>query len=155
MKLTSVLIIGILAGALAMQLWNSRSGEPRALQVLNTPGNEKFGLPFSEATRIGNTLYVSGSIGVKPGTLELVPGGIKEETRQTMQNIREVLERYGSSMDQVAKCTIFLGDMSEWPLMNEAYVEAFGTHRPARSAFGANGLALNGSVEIECLAYVE
>jgi len=150
-----LIIIAFLAGALAMQLWQSRDNKAKSLQLLTTPANKELGLPFSEATRIGNTLYVSGSIGVKPGTLELVAGGIKEETRQTMDNIRTVLERYGSSMDEVAKCTIFLGDMSEWPLMNEAYVAAFGSHRPARSAFGANGLALNGSVEIDCIAYVE
>lgn len=155
MKQTLPLIIAIAIGAVAVHFWHAHSDTDPSFEVLSTPENAKLGLPFSEATRIGNTLYLSGQIGVKPGGLKLVPGGIKEETRQTMQNIRTVLERYGSSMQQVAKCTIFLGDMSHWSLMNEAYVESFGEHRPARSALGANGLALDGTVEIECIAFVD
>lgn len=156
MKILYPVIIAFLVGILAAQFWQmSRKQTPPDFEVLTSAENAALGLPFSEAVRVGNTLYVSGAIGVSPGTLELAPGGVKAETRQTMQNIRAVLERYGSSMDQVAKCTVFLRDMAEWPLMNEAYVEAFGDHRPARSAFGANGLALNGAVEIDCIAWVE
>ncbi len=69
-----------------------------------------------------------------------------------MLNIRNTLEKYGSSMDKIIKCTIFLGNTDEWAEMNIAYIEALGDHRPARSALGANGLALNGGVEIECIA---
>ena len=79
-------------------------------------------------------------------------GGVQAETRQAMANIVAILQRYGSSVDKIAKCTIFLGDMSQWGDMNVAYLEALGDHRPARSALGANGLALDGSVEIECIA---
>ena len=150
------IIIAFLVGALIFQFWSARSQSVvPSFEVLTTAEYTSFGLPFSEAVRIGSTMYVSGSIGVEPGRAELVPGGIKEETRQAMQNIRDILERYGSSMDKVAKCTVFLSDMAEWPLMNEAYIEAFGEHRPARSAFGANGLALGGRVEIECIAQVD
>lgn len=155
MKTVSLLIAAFLCGTIGTYSWYAHAAEAGRVVVLTTPENAKLGLPFSEATRIDHTMYVSGQIGVKPGSLELVPGGIKAETRQTLQNIRDVLERYGSSMDQVAKCTVFIRDMSEWPLMNEAYIEAFGTHRPARAAVGANGLALNGSVEIACIAYVD
>ena len=111
-------------------------------------------LPFSEAVRVGNMLYISGSIGVKPGTLHLVEGGIVPETRQTLDNIKAVVERNGSSMDNVVKCTVMMADMSEWPRMNEVYVTYFPKNKPARSALGANGLALNARVEIECIAVI-
>lgn len=155
MKQSLLVVVAFLIGAIAIHYWHAHSGMKPSLLVLTTPENAKLGLPFSEATRIGNTLYVSGQIGVKPGVLELVPGGVKEETRQTMENIRAVLERYGSSMQQVAKCTVFLRDINEWGLMNESYIDAFGNHRPARSALGSSGLALGGAVEIECIAFVE
>lgn len=109
--------------------------------------------PFSPAVRIGNLLFLSGQIGTDPaagGTL--VAGGIQAETRQTMDNIRDVLARSGSSLDRVVKCTVFLADMREWEAMNEVYRTYFPTNRPARSALGASGLALGARVEIECIA---
>jgi 2-iminobutanoate/2-iminopropanoate deaminase len=111
--------------------------------------------PFSEAVRVGDLLFLSGMLGNKPGTSELVPGGIQPETRQTMEHIRAAVLRHGGSMDRVAKCTVFLADMAEWAAMNEVYVEFFPTHRPARSALGVNGLALGARVEIECIAVVD
>jgi len=119
----------------------------------NLPGTEDLGLPFSAAVQVDNTLYVSGNLGNRPGTLELVSGGIEAETRQTMENIRTVLEQFGSSMDRVVKCTVFMADMDEWPAMNEVY-RTFFENPPARSAFGASGLALNARVEIECIAVI-
>ena len=95
---------------------------------------------------------MSGQTGRKPGDLNLVPGGVQAETRQAMKNIIAILEKYGSATNKIAKCTIFLRDMAEWKDMNVAYLEALGDHRPARSALGASGLALGGSVEIECIA---
>lgn len=71
-----------------------------------------------------------------------------------MENIRASLERHGSSMDQVVKCTVFLADMAEWGQMNEVYVTFFGTNLPARSALGASGLALGARVEIECIGVI-
>lgn len=112
------------------------------------------GLPFSEAVRVGQMLYLSGQIGIDPATGQLAPGGIGPETRQTMTNIQATLERYGSSMDRVIKCTVMLGDIGEWAAMNEVYVTFFPTNKPARSAFGTSGLALNSRVEIECIATV-
>lgn len=113
---------------------------------------EALGLPFSEAVRVGDMLYLSGQIGNLPGTTELVPGGIAEETRQTLENVRAVLERHGSSLDRIAKCTIFLADIDEWPRMNEVYVTFFGEKKPARSAVAGSGLALGARVEIDCIA---
>jgi 2-iminobutanoate/2-iminopropanoate deaminase len=109
--------------------------------------------PFSPAVRANGFIFLSGQVGTD-STGNLVSGGIQAETRQTMENIRAVLARTGSSFDRVVKCTAFLADMKEWGAMNEIYVTYFAPDkRPARSALGANGLALNARVEIECIAY--
>ena len=110
--------------------------------------------PFSPAVRVGNMLYLSGAIGTDRATGRLVPGGIEAETRQTMDNIRDVLERSGSSLDRVVRCLVMLADMGEWERMNGVYTTYFATHKPARSALGASGLALGARVEIECMATV-
>jgi reactive intermediate/imine deaminase len=123
-----------------------------SIEVLGADTTKRLNLPFSEAVAVGDLLFVSGQIGSKPGELKLVEGGVQAETRQAMANIIAILEKYGSGVNKIAKCTIFLGDMSEWGEMNVAYIEALGDHRPARSALGASGLALGGSVEIECIA---
>jgi 2-iminobutanoate/2-iminopropanoate deaminase len=128
--------------------------DPPEVEYLNAPGTEDLGLPFSAAVRVNDTLYLSGQIGNLPGTLDLAPGGIQGETRQTMENIKQALQHFGSSMDRVVKCTVFLADMNEWGAMNEVYRTYFETP-PARSALGASGLALNGRVEIECIAVVD
>jgi reactive intermediate/imine deaminase len=109
--------------------------------------------PFSPAVRVGHMLYLSGQIGTGPDG-RLVAGGIEAETRQTMLNIKDVLERTGSSLDRVVKCTVMLADMAEWERMNGVYTTFFPTNKPARSALGASGLALGARVEIECLATV-
>jgi len=125
----------------------------------NTPAPEfltPYGpptFPFSPAVRVGSTLYLSGQIGTD-STGRLVAGGIGPETRQTMENIRDVLARTGSSLDRVVKCTVMMADMAEWPAMNAIYTTYFPTHKPARSALGANGLALGARVEIECIATI-
>jgi reactive intermediate/imine deaminase len=110
-------------------------------------------LPFSEAVRVGNMLYLSGQIGVD-NNMKLVPGGIAIETKQTMDNIKSTLERYGSSLDHVIKATVMLADMTEWSEMNKVYVSYFPKHLPARSAFGTSGLVFGARVEIECIAIV-
>lgn len=118
---------------------------------LNMPGTAELDLPFSSAVRVGNTLYLSGNIGNIPGSINLAEGGIAGETRQTMDNISAVLREFGSSIDDVVKCSVFLADMAEWDAMNEVYKTYF-KNPPARSALGASGLALNARVEIECIA---
>ncbi|MGY8780609.1 MAG: RidA family protein [Fidelibacterota bacterium] len=120
--------------------------------------SEKFAAqnnPFSEAVRVGNMLYLSGQVGNKQGEMNVVPGGIGSETRQTMENIKEVLERYGSSMDNVVKCLCMLEDINEWADMSAEYVKFFPNHKPARSAFAGTGLAIGAKVEIECMARVD
>lgn len=123
-------------------------------EYLASPDFAARGLPFSEAVKVGSMLYLSGQLGTVPGTLERIPGGIQAETRQALENIKSVLERHGSSMDRVVKCTIMIDDMAEWPAMNEVYAEFFPGPKPVRSAFGADGLALGAAVEIECWATV-
>lgn len=109
-------------------------------------------LPFSQAVRAGDFLFLSGMIGIDPETGNLVSGGIQAETRATMEAIKTAVERHGTSMDRVVKCTVFLADMSEWSAMNEVYMKFFPKNKPARSALGASGLALGAKVEIECIA---
>jgi 2-iminobutanoate/2-iminopropanoate deaminase len=109
-------------------------------------------LPFSQSIRSGNLLFISGTLGTNE--TGLVPGGIEAETRQTMENIKRIVEQNGATMDNVVKCLVMLADMSEWGRMNSVYVTYFPNRKPARSAFGASGLALNARVEIECIAEI-
>jgi len=112
------------------------------------------GLPFSEAVRVGDMLYLSGKLGTDSSG-KVVPGGIAAETRQTMENIKAALERCGSSLDHVVKATVMLADMNEWAEMNKVYVTYFSDQLPARSAMGVNGLARGARVEIEVIAVVK
>lgn len=110
--------------------------------------------PFSPAVRVGNVIFLSGQIGTDASASGgVVAGGIEAETRQTLDNIKKVLTDIGSSMDKVVKCTVMMADMKEWDRMNTVYITYFTPGRlPARSALGANGLALGARVEIECIA---
>ncbi len=107
--------------------------------------NSSAPLPFSEGVRYGGLLFLSGKLG---GGGER---GIQPETRIALESIRDALERFGSSMDRVVKCSVFLADMAEWGAMNEIYSEFFTENKPARTAVGA-GMSGNNRVEIECIA---
>jgi reactive intermediate/imine deaminase len=109
-------------------------------------------VPFSEMVQVDDTYYLSGQLGNRPGTLELVEGGMPAEARQTLSNIRTVLEHHGLSMRDVVKCTVMMADISEWGAFNAIYSEFFEAPYPARSAFGANELALGARLEVECMA---
>lgn len=141
---------GLFLGGLMLITGCDRPRAP-ALELDFIPVEGNSSLPFSSGVRVGPTLYLSGQIGTD-STGKLVAGGIVPETRQTMENIRAVVERNGSSMDRVVKCLVMLADMSEWSAMNQVYVTFFPRRLPARSAMGASGLALGARVEIECLA---
>ena len=121
---------------------------------LTSETTASMNLPFSDAVRMGHLLFLSGQIGNIPGTTDLAPGGIQGEARQTMENIRTVLEANGSSMDRVIKATVMLADISEWPAFNEVYVTYFPGHKPARSAFAGSGLAFGARCEVEVIATV-
>ena len=124
-------------------------GEP---VFLNSQKVFPSGLPLSEAVKVRDTLYLSGQIGIIPGSLDLISGGIEAEARQTMENIKATLAHHGYTMEDIVKCTVMLADISEWNKFNDIYRTSFTRHYPARSAFGASGLALNARVEVECIA---
>lgn len=124
------------------------------LQVEHFPAPALQGrtAPFSSAVRVGDTLYLSGAIGMAPdGKL---PAGIEAQSRQTMDNIGGVLKRAGLGWKDVVKCTVMLDNIADWAAFNTVYVGYFPNGKmPARSAFGADGLALGALLEVECLAY--
>ena len=108
--------------------------------------------PFSAAVRVDNILYLSGQIGV--GADGRLPPQFADQARQTLENVAATLKASGSSLDDVFKCTVMLADMSRWEEFNRIYVTYFKPERlPARSAIGANGLALRAMLELECSAY--
>jgi reactive intermediate/imine deaminase len=124
------------------------------MDFISSHGTKAAGLPFSDAVKVGDILYLSGQIGNLHGKLELAPGGIEAQTRQMMENIARILNANGRSFDDVFKCTVMLADMSQWAAFNKIYITYFRPHRlPARSAFGADGLALGAAVEMECCAW--
>ena len=136
----------------------ARSGEGAATttgrQRIEFLAPDSTPYPFSPAVRAGGFIFVSGQIGtqIMNGRMVLVPGGVEAETRQAMNNIRGILEQNGSSLERVVKCTLMIADMADWPRINPVYAEYFPGPKPARSALGANGLALGAKVEVECMA---
>jgi 2-iminobutanoate/2-iminopropanoate deaminase len=135
--------------ALAHAAWGA---DANRIEFLNSGKVVPATLPFSEAVRVGDILYLSGQIGLVPGTTKLVEGGIQAQAHQTMENIKTSLEANGYALRDVVKCTVMLADISEWGAFNEVYKTFFAGRFPARSALGANGLALGARVEIECMA---
>ncbi|MGS2720695.1 RidA family protein [Paraglaciecola aestuariivivens] len=146
--LVNCLIIVVSQAMFSTQLL---SAEP--VKFLNIPG-ESSDLPFSKATQVGNLLFLSGELGIDPKTNKLVSGGIQAESHQLMQNISNTLKHFGSDLSKVAKCTVFLADIKEWPQFNQVYVTFFTKPYPARSALAASGLALSARVEVECIASI-
>lgn len=123
------------------------------VEFMTSKETESADLPFSDAVRVGDVIYLSGQLGIPPGKeVKLIEGGIEAETHQIFANMKRILEANGSSLDRVFKCTVMMGDIAEWPDFNKIYVTYFPGKKPARSAFGASGLALGGAVEIECWA---
>lgn len=108
--------------------------------------------PFSEGVRIGDAIFLSGRLGISKG--KLVEGGIQGQTRAAMESIKSSVEKFGSSMDRIAKCTVFMTDMKEFSQMNEVYLSFFEDKKPARSAVEVSGLAFDAKIEIECIVAV-
>jgi 2-iminobutanoate/2-iminopropanoate deaminase len=122
-----------------------------ALQKVNVDGVAR--LPaFCHAVIAGQQVFVSGMLGAKPGTMELVDGGVAAQTSQAIRNIEEILAACGASLADVAKVNVYLTDMAEFPAMNEAYLAAIGDDPPARITVGCSGLALGAAVEMDCIA---
>ncbi len=130
----------------------SKADTQDPIRFINSQENIDRGYPFSEATIVNGIIYLSGEIGTLPDG-SLVSGGIIEETKQTLTNIKNKLEKMGGSMDDVFKCTCMLADIKDWPLMSQEYKKFFNNEKlPARSAFAGSGLALGAKLEIECMA---
>ena len=133
-------------GACTVLITGAALQQPQAEQQdIEYIGNGRF---LSSAVRVGNTLYLSGQLGIRGER------GIQPETRATMESIKTLLEANGATMDDVVKCTVFLADFAEWGAMNEVYAPYFAKHRPARSAVAVSGMAGDARVEIECMAVI-
>ena len=146
LRLARAALIATLAAAAAA------AGERPKVEFLNSGKVSTGDLPFSEAVRHGDTLYLSGQIGVAPGTLKLVAGGFEPEARQALENIRTILAANGRTPADLLKCTVMLADIADWPAFNTIWRGFLKRPFPARSALGATGLALGARVEVECLA---
>jgi 2-iminobutanoate/2-iminopropanoate deaminase len=107
--------------------------------------------PYTPVVRAGEWLVCSGQVALRDGAL--VDGGVGEQVTQCVANLATLLAGQGASLDDVVKTTVFLTDIADYPAMNDAYVAAFGGHRPARSAFAVAGLPLGALVEIEAWAH--
>lgn len=147
MKLALALATGVLA------MSSPADAQPRpAVEHYGRPMLNGQQLPFSDAVRVGETLYLSGQLGI--GADGKLPEGIEAQTKQALENVGAILKRAGLGYNDVFHCTAMLSDMANWPAMNKVYVTYFPEgKRPARSAFGASGLALGGLIELECQAY--
>lgn len=108
--------------------------------------------PYTPIVRAGEWLVCSGQVALRDG--KLIDGDVQAQTTQAIANLRGLLESEGASLNEVVKTTVFLIDINDWPAMNEAYVAAFGDHRPARSAFAVAALPLGAAVEVEAWARV-
>lgn len=110
--------------------------------------------PYSQAIQVGNLVYTSGQIPIDPTTGAFVEGGIKEQTRQSLTNVRAILEEAGLTMSNVVKTTVFMADMNDFAAMNAVYAEFFAEPYPARSAVAVKTLPKGALVEIEAVAGV-
>ncbi|HPV85806.1 MAG TPA: RidA family protein [Sedimentibacter sp.] len=111
--------------------------------------------PYSQGIKAGNTIYVSGQLAINPATGELYKGGdIKEETRMSLMNVKAILEEAGATLMDVVKCTVFIKDMNQFGLINEAYAEVFQDTKPARVCVEVARLPKDGNVEIDAIAVV-
>ncbi|KAB5594557.1 RutC family protein [Ceratobasidium theobromae] len=121
------------------------------LHVVSTPEAPAAIGPYSQAIKAGGFIFVSGCIPLVPSSMEVVKGGIKEQTAQALANLRAIVTASGSEIDRVAKTTVFLQSMNDFADMNEVYAGFFGSHKPARSAVEVARLPRDVLVEVECI----
>lgn len=158
MKIRNLVLYFLTVSSLAVYSCDSNikyelNTDKQKIKRLQSEEYESAGRPYSQAVRVGDHIYLSGVVGVRPGESSLIPGGIVPETRQAMENIKSQLASYGSSLDEVVKCLCMLGDIKDYSAMNSEYIKFFPNGKPARSTFGAS-LPLNAKIEIECMAIV-
>jgi 2-iminobutanoate/2-iminopropanoate deaminase len=122
------------------------------IQFVSTATAPKAIGPYSQATIANGFIFSAGQIAFNPATMEVVGGGIKEQTERVLANLQAVLEGAGSSLTRVVKTTVYLVDMADFSAMNEVYSKAFGDHKPARSTVAVAGLPRGVRVEIDVVA---
>jgi enamine deaminase RidA (YjgF/YER057c/UK114 family) len=145
-------LIAIASGALMMATTTQAAPTRPVVEHISAPPINGTPAPFSKAVRVGDVLYLSGAIGRGPDGKP--PEGIEAQARATMADIGATLKQAGLGYDRIFHCTVVLSDMKNWADFNKAYVTYFPEgKRPARSAFGASGLALGALIELECQAY--
>jgi 2-iminobutanoate/2-iminopropanoate deaminase len=120
--------------------------------VVSTAGAPKAIGPYSQALVAGDLVFTAGQIALDPASMEVIKGGIREQTEQVLANLQAVLTAAGSSLSRVVKTTVFLVDMTDFPSMNEVYQHAFGEHKPARSTVAVAALPSGVRVEIDVIA---
>jgi 2-iminobutanoate/2-iminopropanoate deaminase len=131
----------------------ANAADPRPpMERIGEPTLNGQRLPFSSAVRVGDTVYLSGALGV--GADGKLAVGLEAQAKLAMDSLGGVLKSAGLGWDDVVKCTVMLDNMADWPAFNQVYVTYFREGKfPARSAFGADGLALGALLEVECIAY--
>lgn len=147
----TLIILGTLA-LLATVACNSEEKEDKTTRRVITLENTPAKRPYSPAIEAGNTLYVSGQIAVDPATSKLVEGGIEEQTRQALKNLKTVVEKAGYTLENVTKCTVLLADISFYSGVNQIYMEYFPKDPPARMAFAVKDLPMGALIEIDAIA---
>jgi 2-iminobutanoate/2-iminopropanoate deaminase len=110
--------------------------------------------PYSQAVKFGEIVFISGTLGINPVTGQLADGDVENQTKQSLENLKAVLEASGSSFDKVLKTTVFIKDMNDFPVVNKIYGEYFNVNQPARSTVEVARLPKDGLVEIEAIAFV-
>lgn len=121
-------------------------------KVISTPQAPAAIGPYSQAIQVGNLVYTSGQIPIDPATGAFVEGGIQEQTRQSLTNVKAILAEAGLTMGDVVKTTVFMADMNDFAAMNAVYSEFFAEPYPARSAVAVKALPKGALVEIEVVA---
>lgn len=122
------------------------------MEIINTDKAPKAIGPYSQAIKCGNMLFVSGQIPLNPETMEIVEGGVKEQTKQCLENIGAILKEAGLSFSNVVKCGVFIKDMNEFNYINEVYTKYFNDYKPARACVEVARLPKDVKVEIEVTA---
>jgi 2-iminobutanoate/2-iminopropanoate deaminase len=124
-------------------------------EIISSPKIPQVKAPYSVGVKTGHLVFTAGQIGLHPDTMQLVPGGIEAETRQVLENIKNVLEAGGSSLDNVIKTTVYLHDLGDFAQMNSIYAQYFTANFPARTTIQAGALPLGAAVEIEAIGVIE
>lgn len=145
-------VVALAIGTLGMTASSDQAANRPPVERIGEPALKGQRLPFADAVRVGDLLFLSGQVGLRPDAT--IPAGFDAQARQTMENIGGVLKSAGLGWGDVVKCTVMLDNIADWPAFNKIYVSYFPDGKyPARSAFGADGLALGALIELECWAY--